>query len=83
MAEDGGPWRDANDKVPDSVLQQMKDYNEAILRDSKDIDCDALNSAYPNLGTMFRDTLVKSMSLSIEVANTWMLRRQRSVAEAT
>ncbi len=72
----GGPWRDANDRVPDSVLQQMKDYNEAILKDSREIDFEALNGAYPNLGTMFQDTLVKSMSLSVEVANAWMDMRK-------
>jgi hypothetical protein len=72
----GGPWRDANDDVPDSVLQRMKDYNEVILKDSNDIDCDALNSAYPNLGTMFRDKFIKGIALSVEFGQTWIdLRR--------
>jgi hypothetical protein len=65
----GEPWRATPDKVPKSVLQQMNDNYEALIRDSNDIDCDVLNSVYPNLGTMFREKLIKSMSLSVEV---WM-----------
>jgi hypothetical protein len=45
----------------------MNDNTEALIRDGNDIDIDLLNSIYPNLGTMFRDRLIKSMSLGVEV----------------
>jgi|ERR1017187_3983096 hypothetical protein len=71
-AQFGRPWRDANDTVPESVLQKMQDYNVAFVRESNDIDVEVLNAVYPNLGVMFRDKFVKSMSMSVEVADQWI-----------
>jgi hypothetical protein len=78
VARFGGPWRNANDNVPESALEQMKDYDEGLVRDSSSIDCDMLNSVYRNLGTMFRDKFIKGMALSVEVGNAWLeMRRSR------
>lgn len=70
------PWRDAGDKAPDAALQQMSTYYDAVLTDSRSVSYDALDSAYPKLGAMLRDTLIKSFSLSADMMREWMEMRK-------
>ena len=69
-------WRDAGDKAPDTALQQMSKYYDAVLTDSRDINYDVLDSAYPKLGSMLRDTLIKSFSLSADAMREWIETRK-------
>ena len=53
----------------------MSDYYDAVLQDSHNVNYAALDSAYPQLGTMLRDTLIKSYSLNAECIREWMQAR--------
>ena len=56
-------------KPPQPVLDQMKAYQDAMLKEGKEIDIEVLNSAYPELGNHFRDQFLRSLSLDVELEN--------------
>jgi hypothetical protein len=47
----------------------MKAYQDAMLKEGKEIDIEVLNSAYPELGNHFRDQFLRSLSLDVELEN--------------
>ncbi|MEO8370096.1 MAG: hypothetical protein ABI806_12925 [Candidatus Solibacter sp.] len=56
-------------KPPQPVLDQMKEYQDTMLKAGQDIDIEVLNLAYPELGNHFRDEFLRSLSLVVELEN--------------
>jgi hypothetical protein len=56
-------------QIPQEVLDQMKAYEDAMLKEGREIDIEVLNSAYPELGSHFRDQFLRALSLTVEFEN--------------
>ena len=55
-------------QIPDAVLNQAKAYRKEILALASEIDPYTLNVVYPELGTMFSQTILLSNKISLEGA---------------
>ena len=75
------PWLDTDPAyIPQDILRQLKSNDEQMLRIGKTISGDALDQVYPQLGTMFSQTFVKSFALHVEAQYEYMGSKARAQA---
>ena len=75
------PWLNTDPAyIPQDILRQLKSNDEQLLRKGKTISADALDQVYPQLGTMFAQTFVKSFSLHVEAQYEYMGSKARAQA---
>jgi hypothetical protein len=75
-------WEGRN--TPQPILDRLHNYNEDILRESLTIDIGVLNAIFPDLGTLFRDKMIKFLSIDVETENIGIdIRRRGGQPEMT
>jgi hypothetical protein len=75
------PWLNTDPAyIPQDILRQLKSNDEQMLTIGKTISADALDQVYPQLGTMFSQTFVKSFALHVEAQYEYMGSKARGQA---
>jgi hypothetical protein len=75
------PWLNTDPAyIPQDILRQLKSNDEQMLNIGKTISADALDQVYPQLGTMFSQTFVKSFALHVEAQYEYMGSKARAQA---